>query len=173
MHLKSVFRLHTMLALLVTLSGCATSMQHASRAGDEGLRSGDVVQMELVDRSDRFPLVPLPGNMLNMAWSPAGARTEQARLAVERLARRLAAAGMVMASSREQAGKLVSLQTESIRRDPLVGWITDGATATVQSAPTRIELCRVSVGGSFITSTLDGVIESLADALLQECRARP
>jgi hypothetical protein len=126
--------------------------------------------MEVVDGSNRMPVLPvLTGNLLNWAWTPTDARNEQVKLATEQLARRLTSAGFAAAAQPANARLVVALELKSIRRDPLAGWISDGASATIAMASDASPVCSIGVGGSFITATLKEVIDKLADALLTQC----
>ncbi len=126
--------------------------------------------MEVLDGSNRMPVLPvLTGNLLNWAWTPTDARNEQVKLAAEQLAHRLTSAGLAASAQPANARLVVALELKSIRRDPLAGWISDGASATIAKASDASPVCAIGVGGSFITATLKEVIDKLADALLSQC----
>lgn len=167
MRMHLAFSFAVLVAMLVA---CGTTVQHASRASGDGMRRGDSFRMEVVDGSNRLPVVPiLTGNLLNWAWTPSDARNEQVKLAAEQLARRLASEGVAAAAQPASARLVVKLELKSIRRDPLAGWISDGASATINTLPDASPVCAIGVGGSFITAPLIEVIDKLADALLTQC----
>jgi hypothetical protein len=146
---------------VVCLVGCASVRTTPPKLNVQ-LSQFRRVHLELIDQSQSLPM---PWNWPNLLWTTNDSRQRQVAAAANRLAASLAAQGFELVDRGNNPAAVASLEIDSVRFDPLAGWIADRASLSFRALPAGTEVARYEASGTLLTPTLDRLIDRIVDGV--------
>ncbi len=153
-------------ATLLGLTGCGANIELQRDAGD---LSGRLVESQFFlafdDGSESNP--DNIDGYLNLVWTNDEKREAVVAEQVDRLLKELQANGFKFVESKDESTVIANLRINSVRYDPVGGWITDDAAIAYVHTDSSEKLGTVIADEVWVTPTLEWVINALVEGSLE------